>query len=166
MEVENKIENKSNTKTQSTKQSHKGIVNVNLMDVIRLRLVHNLSYAQIADIYGVYPQAIHNKFGKLLKYFNKEGIADYEKGKGDILSGVEQVILQKMIDDAVLKKASFNNLAYGLQNVNNINRLHRGQATAILDSLDSVIDRVERKLRKAIDVTPEASEVQDNNAEM
>ena len=137
--------------------------NLNIIDAILYKLQNKLSYKEIEKQTGIPKSTIHGKIQDIVAFFDPEKIKRYEDKKGDMLSGAEMMILAKMMDNSKFKKASINNLAYALQNVNNINRLHRGQATAILDSIDNVIDRVERKLRKAIDVTPE---VQDNNAGM
>ena len=130
--------------------------NKDLMTAILLKLNHNLPYRKIQEITGVDDSTIHVNYHKLMRFFNPEQIGEYEKKKPEILSGMEQAIIEKMLDEKTLKKASFNNLAYGLQNVNNINRLHRGLSTSnvsvnsLTASLSEIVEE-EKKLQKQLE---------------
>ena len=128
----------------------------NLMDIIRLRLIHKLTYKEIAKQLGVSKQGVYARYKQVLSFFDPNNIKEFEIGKADILSGVEQVVLNNMLDTKTLKKASFNNLAYGLGTINNINRLHRGLSTSnvsvnsLTASLSEIVEE-EKKLQKQLE---------------
>jgi predicted DNA-binding protein YlxM (UPF0122 family) len=112
------------------KQSHKLDGLLDTAYLLRMRYAKKMSYAEIGKQYGVSAQAIHQRFQTIDKIFNPEKIQEYESEKPNILSGIETVLLHKILDEGKLEKASINNIAYALQNINNINRLHRGQSTS------------------------------------
>lgn len=128
---------------------------IDLADILRYRLEKGLTYQEIADMYGLHKSSIFTKFKGFLKYADPEMVRLYEDKKPEILSGTEMMLIEKMTDPVNLEKASVNNLAYALGTVNNINRLHRGQATqnvsvkALSMSLAELVSE-EEKLRKKL----------------
>lgn len=129
---------------------------MDIMQAVLLRIDKGLTFKQIEELSGIPDSTIHKKYHEVIHHFTKDKIEKWERNKGDILSGVEMMTVSQMMDNDVLKKASFNNLAYGLGVVNNINRLHRGQSTdnisvkALSASLSDL--QVEReRLRKQLE---------------
>jgi transcriptional regulator with XRE-family HTH domain len=133
---------------------------IDLADILRYRLEKGLTYQEIADMYGLNKSSIFAKFQGFLKYADPEAVRLWEEKKPEMLSASEMVLVERMMDEDVLKKASVNNLAYALGTVNNINRLHRGQATqnvsvkALSMSLADLVaeeDRLRKKLSEGTD---------------
>lgn len=120
------------------------------LDILRCKLEKHMSFKDIAKKYDVTPQAIHQKYHKLLAFFDADRVKEYEDNKAYLLSGVERVIIDNMLDSDKLKKASFNNLAYGLIGVNNINRLHRGQSTINTSNLSVICNTNDQLFRDFI----------------
>lgn len=117
--------------TTNTLQLSSGKIDV--AKAIELKLVKNLSNADIAKHFGVTPQAVQqriSKFEKILK--NPEELKAYRKYKVDILESAEMALIRDLLDGKKRKAASLNNVAYALQNVNNIARLEKGEATEII----------------------------------
>lgn len=124
---------------------------INVAKAIELKLVKNLSNADIAKHFDVTPQAVQQqiaKFEKILK--NPEELDAYRKYKIDILDSAEMVLIRDLLDGKRRKAASLNNVAYALQNVNNMARLEKGQATEIHEHR---LDPEVIQLRKAEIVT-------------
>lgn len=102
---------------------------------IELKLVKNLSNADIARYFGVSPQAISQRLTKFEKIIEKpEDLEAYRKYKVDILDSAEMTLIHDLLDSKRRKAASLNNVAYALQNVNNMARLERGEATEIVQT--------------------------------
>lgn len=124
---------------------------VDMAKAIELKLVKNLSNSDIARHFGVSPQAISQrllKFEKILQ--NPEDLAAYRKYKVDVLESAEMALIHDLLDGKKRKDASLNNVAYALQNVNNMARLEKGQATEIIERK---LDPEFIKIRKAEIVT-------------
>ncbi len=108
---------------------------INVAKAVELKLVKGLSNADIARYFGVTPQAVQQRIAKFDKIIdnNHEDLETYRKHKVDLLDSAEFILLRDLIDGNRRKEASLNNVAYALQNVNNIARLERGQATNIVE---------------------------------
>lgn len=129
------------------KYNHK----IDVAKAIELKLVKNLSYSDIAKHFNVTPQAVQQRIAKFEKILqNPEELDAYRKYKVDILDSAEMVLIRDLLDGKRRKAASLNNVAYALQNVNNIARLEKGQATEIVEHK---LDPEYVSLRKAEIVT-------------
>ena len=114
------------------------------IEMLKMRL-NNLTVTEIAKLSNTTPsnvtQRLTSVFSKLELLCDKKKLAEYKEKKNDILTATEFEIIKYMLQKGTLKAASLNNLAYTLQNVNNINRLEQGKSTQHLDihSLISVL---------------------------
>jgi len=134
---------------------NKKIGKIDLSKALKLRIKNHLTYEEIAAQFGVSRQAVYDKLKTFTKYIeNPEAIQAFEDNKAEILSSVEKVMIEQMLDSEKLQKASLNNVAYTFTQIHTANRLQRGQATSITDDVDSIIDRIEHRYANAIDVTP------------
>ena len=104
---------------------------VELGKALKRRLIHGLPYSAIAAEFGVSKSAVYQRlkpFENLLK--DPEAVQSYVKNKSQILDAAEFRVLQQMLDDGTLKKASANNLAYVLQQLFKENHLVKGESTS------------------------------------
>jgi predicted DNA-binding protein YlxM (UPF0122 family) len=106
-------------------------VNVDLVKALKLRLINKLSFGEIAQQLNVPKTTIYEKLGKLQHLLeNTELTEAYEQNKAAILTAGERLIIGHMLNEDKLKNASVNNLAYAFQQINNANRLEKGQSTS------------------------------------
>jgi len=107
---------------------------IDVAKAIELRLVKGLSLSEIGQYFNVSKQAVKQATDKFLSILKSPEILDtYRKHKIDMLESVEFELLRHLLDRKKQKDASLNNVAYALQNVNNIARLEKGQATTIVE---------------------------------
>jgi hypothetical protein len=119
---------------------------LDIMQVIKLRDVQNLSFGQIASIVGYttqYVNSAYRKFKELLP--GHEILETYESNRAAILSGMELNLLDKLNDEDKLKKASLNNVAFAYTQIHNAKRLASGESTS------NIGIKVEAKLARALD---------------
>lgn len=124
---------------------------IDVAKAIELRLVKGLTMVEIAKYFDVSRQAVKQATDKFLNILqNPEILETYRKRKVDLLESAEFVLLRDLLDSKKRKDASLNNVAYALQNVNNMARLEKGQATEIVEHK---LDPEYVSLRKAEIVT-------------
>ena len=125
---------------------------IDLTEAFKLRYRHGLSYQQIADRFGVTKQAVHQRLTNISQLLpNHEEIETYRQSKAQMLDALEYKVYNEMLDPDKLKAASFNNLAYGFQNISTQNRLEKGLATDRLD-IQTVSIRIDDLRRKEDDI--------------
>jgi hypothetical protein len=120
--------------------------------ILKIKEQHpDLSTRKIADIVP----CDHTSVVKCLhKYgIDAAGLESYKKHRGDILAGVGERIIKSVTDEDIKSMpVGQRMMSYGI--LYDKERLERGQSTAITDDVDAIIQRVERRYAKAIDVTP------------
>jgi predicted DNA-binding protein YlxM (UPF0122 family) len=124
---------------------------------LELHLKKGMSYADIGIYYNVSTQAVHQalkRFKALIT--DKTEIDALRINKAEILDSVELTLLNDLVDTDKRKAASLNNVAYALQNVNNMNRLEKGQPTANIQYVDlsaslETIRREREQLQEQLD---------------
>ena len=124
---------------------------IDLPEAFKLRYKHGLSYQQIADRFGVTKQAVHQRLTNISQLLpNREEIETYRQNKAQMLDALEYKVYNEMLDPSKLKDASFNNLAYGFQNISTQNRLEKGHATNITNSFEvtASLDQVEARIKE------------------
>lgn len=122
---------------------------IDMSDVLKLRLVNKVTLSEIAAKYNVSPQAISQRINKFMdKISDPEMIQAYKDNRADILSSVEEKIIEYMLTPSVLEKATFNNLAYGYQQVFNARRLEENKSTANLQGIYAIVQRLDKDERK------------------
>lgn len=124
---------------------------IDVAKAIELRMIKGLSLAEVGKYFDVSKQAVKQATDKFLDVLQSPEILDaYRTRKVDMLESVELILLRDLLDHKRRKEASLNNVAYALQNVNNIARLEKGQATEIHEHR---LDPEYIKVRKAEIVT-------------
>ena len=109
---------------------------VDLAEMWRLRFKHNMSINQIADRMGCHKTTVWRKLERYVNMLpNAEQIKMYQQNKAGMLDALELKVYEEMSNPDKLKDASFNNLAYGFQNICTQNRLEKGLATQIVDTV-------------------------------
>lgn len=131
---------------------------IDLTEAFKLRYKHGLSYQQIADRFGVSKQSVHQRLTSISELLpDRDEIETYRQLKTEMLDALEYKVYRKMLDDDKLKDASFNNLAYGFQNICTQNRLEKGQSTANIDiqTVTASLSEIEERRKKIlIDIQP------------
>jgi hypothetical protein len=107
---------------------------VDVKRAVDLKVNHNLSYRQIAQLEGVTAQAVHQQIGHLLP---TEAVQYYQRKKTDILDTAALKVLSQ-IDDRRLKKLSGRDAAVSFGILYDKSRLEQGQSTGNLAILGSV----------------------------
>ena len=115
------------------------IAKINVPQALELRLVKQLEFKDIASRYGVTDSAVC----QALKPFTdlilpSDQLAAYQANKAKLLDSAAWRIIQQMLRPEVLKKASFNNLGYGLSAIFKESHLLRGQATKNINIYSTV----------------------------
>lgn len=104
---------------------------IDVMYALKLRLESGLTYKQIAKQLGCSHQAIAKQLAKFKDLLdNPEAIRAYEANRPKLYSAAEMLILEKMVEPGVLKKATLGNYAYALDKMYQINRLEQGKSTS------------------------------------
>ena len=69
-----------------------------------------------------------------------------------MLDALEYKVYNEMLDPDKLKDASFNNLAYGFQNISTQNRLEKGLVTSRIESfaVTASLDDLERRKQELL----------------
>lgn len=110
-----------------------------------------LSQSEIAKLTDVERSTVSKV---LLNYgIVQKTVEEYKKNRADILSGLQERIIKSITDDEIKKMPVGQRvMAYGI--IYDKERLERNQATSITDEVDSIVQRIERRYSKVIDVTP------------
>ena len=108
---------------------------VDIPQAIDLKYNHHLSYAQIAAIQGVTPQAIHQKIKDLLPIPENQVFVDH---RADILSNTQLRLLANLDNDK-MKQMSGKDLVVSAAVLYDKERLERGMSTANLASVHADI---------------------------
>src|SRR3990167_1367042 len=86
---------------------------INIAEALKLRLVNHLSYQEIADRYGVVKSAVFQALKRFLSILDE--LEAYKNHKVDLLSSAELKLLERLVNDEVMGKASLNNVAYAFR---------------------------------------------------
>ncbi len=132
---------------------------INIAEALKLRLVNHLSYQEIADRYGVCKSAVYQALKRFLSILVEPNeLEGYKQNKIALLSSAELRLLERLVNDEVVEKASLNNIAYAFQQIFNSGRLEKGEATEIVDTfaLTADLEKVQARIREL-----EAKRVQD-----
>ena len=116
---------------------------VDVNQALDLKYNRHLSYAQIAAIQGVTPQAIHQRIKDLLPMPENQVFVDH---RADILSNTQLRLLANL-DDAKMQQMTGKDLVVSAAVLYDKERLERGMSTANLASLTSDIASIKAKRR-------------------
>jgi hypothetical protein len=122
-----KEEDMVKTKGRSERQK------IDIVDIVNLRLQKGLSYREIEKLTGIDHSTIHAKYREVIAMFDKDKVEQYEQNKPQILSGVERVLVQDMLEPDKREAASLNNVAYAFNTIFQANRLEQGKTNAITE---------------------------------
>ncbi len=140
-----------NTKNEEVNNSRSISHKVNIAEALKLRLVNKLSYQTIADRYGVSKPAVFQALKRFLNILAEpDELEAYKNYKVDLLSSVELKLLERLVNDDVMEKASLNNIAYAFQNLFNANRLEAGKSTGNINiaEVNASIDDLQRQAKE------------------
>ena len=137
--------------------------NFDLPKALRLYYKNGNSLSEIAEVLNTPRSTVHYRLQAVLKMLPpRQEIAAYRDNKSSILDAAEYKLVCRMLDDEAIKGASVNNAAYAFQQVATQNRLEKGLATQIVDTIAIVgtiddLRKREDEILKAVKVR----EVQD-----
>ena len=140
--------------TESPKNKHvnnsKSISSrINIAEALKLRLVNHLSYQEIADRYGVAKSAVYQALKRFLAILAEpDELEAYKNHKVDLLSSAEMKLLERLVNDEVMEKASLNNVAYAFKQLFDSGRLELGKSTGNINILE-VTATIEDLMRQA-----------------
>lgn len=110
------------------KQPTEPIIDVH--KALKLRLINNLTYQEIADTLGCSKSGIHKALQRVKDVIDTPELTDqFRQHKAKIVEGVQLKYLVHLANKDTIKAASANNAAYALGQLNNIIRLDRDQST-------------------------------------
>ncbi|MBM4066855.1 MAG: helix-turn-helix domain-containing protein [Planctomycetes bacterium] len=121
---------------------------INIAEALKLRLVKHLSYQEIADKYGVAKSAVYQALKRFLSILvEPDELEAYKNHKVDLLSSAEMKLLERLVNDEVIEKASLNNVAYAFQQIFNSGRLEQGKSTERIDvfAVTAKLEDLEKK---------------------
>lgn len=119
---------------------------VDKSSALNLRLNKQLSYADIAAIQHVSPQAIHKALKPLMP---GPEVRTFQDHRADILSGL-QIKLLNQIDPQRLKKISVRDAVVSAAVLYDKERLERGQSTSN-HAISILIERIAKERKKKVE---------------
>ena len=132
---------------ESLAVTNHGKLKKQLKKAFDLRFNHKLSYSAIGKQIGVTRSAVFKTlkpFEAIIKDLTQSNT--YTANSPEILGAVEFEIIRKMVDEGVLKKATFNNLAYGFDKIHNARTGKKNvSATTIVINVEQVLANALRK---------------------
>ena len=105
---------------------------IDLKEVFDLHFKHGLNPRQIARQLSAPVSTIYKAvkdFTSIMK--NSAAAMSYEVNKSSILNVIEYELVKDLMSKSKRSKASLNNIAYTVKQINEINRLEKGQPTSI-----------------------------------
>ena len=127
---------------------------IDVRKALTLRLKNHLSYQDIADHLGVSKGGVYDALKPFIDALGDPiAIKAFEDNEGGLISAAKMKMYTFITDDAVLKKASLNNLAYAYSQIDTVKRLEEGKATAHIAYADygkkiDELDAEEQELRE------------------
>ena len=153
------IENKPK-RSQSVAVKQKSNTIIDVSKALELKMKKGLSYQEVGKYFNVSRQAVEQRLKPFLGFLKDSGEIDaYATHKGEILQSVEMELMTDMLDTDKRKKASLNNIAYALGQVNNMNRLENNQSTANI-SYNNMSDSLEEIRARRIQLEESINEMQ------
>jgi hypothetical protein len=140
--------------------------NFDLLKAVKLRFEHRLTYEQIAKVMAVPMRTVHLKLQRLHEVLpDPEQERAFQTVKVQLLGGLEQALIRSMLQPDKIEKASLNNAAYALKQVNEIRRLESGQSTQNIGVLGKLIVEAEKTLLAAKPAKDAAETPQDEECQ-
>ena len=138
------------TKTKATALAPR----IDRSKALELRFKKGLSFKEIGNYFGVSEQAVHQSLKAFKNLLSDDAdIKALRVSKTELLDVAELTLLNDLVEPERRKAASLNNVAYALQNVNNMNRLEKGQSTANIQYIDLTesLESIRREKQQLID---------------
>ena len=119
--------------------------------IIEIARNTELTHEQIAKLNNVERSTVTKV---LQKYgIEKKELDEYKTNRADILAGIQHRIA-KCITDEEIKNAPLNIKAMTFGVMYDKERLELGKSTTITDDVDNILQRIESRFNKVIDITP------------
>lgn len=142
-----------------------------LMEALKLRFRRGWSLPSIAHHMQIPLSTLYARLQAVSVFFKGKGAAEanqiYIDFRSEFLNTAERVILTQMMEPETLKRASFNNLAYGFQQIHTARRLEMDLSTANVSSRVQVRDmqpaekeRLDKALEAMYSPTPANAKVE------
>ena len=120
---------------------------VDLLKAYKLRVQHGLTYQQIADATGQPKSSIHRALTDLMTLLDDpERLQHYEDARPKLFTAVEERLMQSLVDEEVIEKASLRDRAVTFGIVHDKRRLEDGKSTSNLAVLGKLIVDAEARL--------------------
>ena len=110
---------------------------------LRAEGMNNVQIGKLLNYSDSYVGRALDNFEKIFK--DSDVIDTYQGNRTDVLSSIELKLLDNLVDEDKLKKASLNNVAYAMTQTSNLRRLESGESTV------NIGIAIEAKLAKALE---------------
>ena len=122
---------------------------IDVAQALKMRLINNLSYAEIGKYFSATPQAVQQALQSFKGILDNLGdIQAYKDNRPDVLTAIEQKMLEQIVDTDKLQKSSLNNVAYAFTQIHNARRLEENKSTANLQGIYAIVQRLDKDERK------------------
>jgi hypothetical protein len=149
-----------------TRRGNPGKLKYNLSRALKLRIQQGISYEAIARIMHVDPSTVVRGLKPLEALLqNPELVAASQDHMPTLLDSAKLTLLSSMVHPERIAKASVNNLAYAMTQVDTISRLDRGQSTSNVSGLLRVISDAHLDLPRRLRALPQA-QVEDSTQDI
>lgn len=120
---------------------------INIAEALKMRIVNKMSFQQIANHFNVSKTAVFQSLKRFTDILvEPQELENYQHYKSALLSSAELRLLQRLVTDDVVEKASLNNVAYAFRQIFDSNRLEQNKSTCNISSNE--IDRELAEIRK------------------
>ena len=142
--------------TTNTNDDRAEYGSLDIPQALKLRVLKNLSYADIARHLNSKKSTVYNALRRFEAMLGDPAhLQAYRQNKASVLEGIQLEIVTKLVDPEKVEKASVNNLAYAAGTLDNMIRLERGESTqnvaiaAVYQDIDMIRAELERRGWKA-----------------
>ena len=104
---------------------------IDVRKALTLRLINHLPYDAIGKQLGASGAGVYKALQPFIDALSDApAIKAFEENEPALISAAKMKMFTFIVNDAVLKKASLNNLAYAYSQIDTVKRLEEGKATA------------------------------------
>jgi len=130
-----------------------------LAKAFNMRIKNKLSYKQIADSLNVPKTTLYEALKPLLNLVENDQLSlAYADNRAEILNNVEFALVCDLANQEKREKASLNNTAYALAQVNKMRLLESGQATENIQLAD-VSDAIDQARQRRMELAARLDEL-------
>ena len=113
-----------------TKEIDKTVDRFNLPEALRLRVVHGMTYPEIAKKYGTSKQRVHQQLQPFLKLTgDPETLKTYQENRATFFDGLSLKLLKQALTSGVIDRANLGEISTSIERLYKLMRLETNQST-------------------------------------